>query len=363
MIATTRLVDGLHTPQHLARQAELHHVTGMMPGITRRRAGRGFAYLSPEGKVLKNAEELERIRKLGIPPAWTNVWICPLPDGHLQATGYDAKGRKQYRYHEQWRHISNCTKFEKLLHFGQMLPKIRWQVEVDLGRTALVREKVVATVVHLLDETLMRVGNEAYVRENQSFGIATLRDDHVEIDGASVRFQFRGKGGKYHAVGLEDRRLARIVQHCQDIPGQELFQYRNGDGKYRPLDSSDVNEYLQQVTGQRFTAKDFRTWKGTALAIERFSKARSATTPSKRRRVVSETIGEVAAALGNTVTICKKYYVHPRLVELFLEGRFPEVCADFKPRPKKWLSDYEQTLVHILHRLQRRSRRPTKAVS
>lgn len=356
MVATARFVDGLHTPQHLAQQAALHYVTGATLGITRRRAGRGFVYLSPEGEVLKDKEELERIRKLGIPPAWKNVWICPRPDGHLQATGFDVRGRKQYRYHEQWRAISNCTKFEKLLHFGRLLPKLRWQVEVDLGRPALTREKVIATIVHLLDETLMRVGNEAYVRENQSFGIATLRDDHVEIRGASIRFRFRGKGGKYHAIGLEDRRLARIVQHCQDIPGQELFQYPNDDGEYHPLDSADVNEYLQEIAGQPFTAKDFRTWKGSALATERFSLARSVTTSSKRRRVVSETIGEVAAALGNTVTICKKYYVHPQLVELFLEGRFQEICADFRPRPKRWLSDYEQMLVHILQRLRPRRR-------
>jgi DNA topoisomerase-1 len=363
MIAATGLVDGLHTPQDLAKQAQLHYVSGEMAGIRRRRAGRGFVYLSPEGRVVKDKPSLERFRKLGIPPAWTNVWICPRPDGHLQATGYDAKGRKQYRYHEQWHHTSNCTKFERLLHFGRMLPKIRWQVELDLGQPALSREKVVATVVRLLDETLMRVGNEAYVRENQSFGIATLRDEHVEIDGATVRFQFRGKAGKFHTVGLEDRRLAKIVQHCQDIPGQELFQYRNGDGDYHPLDSADVNEYLQELTGQPFTAKDFRTWKGTALATERFAKALSATTNSKRRRVVSETIGEVAAALGNTVVICKKYYVHPGLIELYLEGRFSEACADFKPRRKRWLSDYEQMLLHILSRLNRRPRRRATVAS
>jgi DNA topoisomerase-1 len=356
MVATVTIVDGLHTPKDLARQAKLHYVTGEMPGITRRRAGRGFVYLSTEGQVLRDQDDLRRIHKLGIPPAWTNVWICPLADGHLQATGYDAKGRKQYRYHDEWRQVSNCTKFDKLLHFGRVLPRLRRRIEADLGQPILSRDKVVATVVRLLDETLMRVGNETYVRENESFGIATLRDDHVEIDGASVRFQFRGKAGKHHTVGLQDRRLARIVQRCQDIPGQELFQYRNDHGEYQPLDSADVNAYLQEVTGQPFTAKDFRTWKGTTLATERFAQADPTINAAKRRRVVSETIGQVAGALGNTVTICKKYYVHPRIVELFLEAGFPEVFADFKPRRTRWLSTDEQRLLHLLHHLTRASR-------
>jgi DNA topoisomerase I len=312
-------------PQVSAKAAGLRYVTDTRPGIRRQRAGKGFTYLDVEGRRLRDPQELQRIKSLGIPPAWTKVWICPLPQGHLQATGYDAKGRKQYRYHPRWRDVRDETKYGRMLAFGEALPLIRQQVEHDMARQGLPRAKVLATVLRLLDTTLIRVGNEAYARANRSFGLTTLRDRHVDVAGATLRFHFRGKSGKEHTVEIYDRRLALIVKRCQEIPGQELFQYRDDEGQRRTIDSADVNAYLRQVTGQDFTSKDFRTWNGTVLAVRALQTCGARESAAQAKKAVVEAVKTVAAQLGNTPAICRKCYVHPVVIEAYVEGSLLEM--------------------------------------
>lgn len=289
-------------------------------GITRRRCGRGFCYLGVDGNRTKNIELIERIKRLAIPPAWTDVWICPTEKGHIQATGRDAKGRKQYRYHPSYRAARDETKFHRMLAFSKHLPKLRHNVERDLSLPGLPRTKVLATVVRLLEKTLIRVGNEVYAKQNQSYGLTTMRRRHVEIDGAEIRFRFRGKSGVVHSVEINDKRLARIVQQCQTLPGQELFQFIDDSGKRQDVSSTDVNSYLHDITGEAITAKDFRTWAGTmraAVALRRIG-----TTSSRREanKNVICVIDEVAQHLGNTRDVCRKYYIHPKILERYLEG-------------------------------------------
>jgi DNA topoisomerase I len=307
-------------PHASAKAAGLRYVTDTSPGIRRQRAGKGFTYLTGDGTRLRDRHELQRITSLRIPPAWTKVWICPMSHGHLQATGYDAKGRKQYRYHPRWRDVRDETKYGRMLVFGEALPSIRQHVEHDLALHGLPRAKVLATVLQLLETTLMRVGNEEYTRANDSFGLTTLRDRHVDIAGATLRFHFRGKSGKEHTVEINDRRLALIVKRCQEIPGQELFQYRDDEGQRRTIDSADVNEYLRQVTGQDFTSKDFRTWNGTVLAVRALQTCGVGESAAQAKKAVVEAIKTVAAQLGNTPAICRKCYVHPAVIEAYLEG-------------------------------------------
>ena len=261
-------------PEASAIEAGLRYISDQMPGIRRRHAGKGFTYSNPDGSRLDDPEHLARIRSLAIPPAWTDVWISPIPQGHLQATGRDARGRKQYRYHPRWREARDETKYERMVSFAEALPAIRDRVDRDLARPGLPRRKVLATVVRLLETTLIRVGNEEYAKENRSFGLTTLRDRHVDVSGSEIRFHFRGKSGRQREVGITDRRLARIVKQCQDIPGYELFQYHDDHGERRAVDSEDVNDYLRVVSGRNFTAKDFRTWAGTvAAAIAQIGRA------------------------------------------------------------------------------------------
>jgi DNA topoisomerase-1 len=307
-------------PSASAQVAGLRYVTDHSIGIRRRRAGTGFRYLDPDGRPIYNPQVLQRIRALAIPPAWTEVWICPLPHGHLQATGRDVKGRKQYRYHTRWREGRDETKYSRLLAFAQALPQIRQQVECDLALPGLPRPKVLATAIWLLEATLIRVGNEEYRRLNCSFGLTTLRDRHVDIEGATLRFQFRGKSGKEHVVDVTDQRLARIVKRCQDIPGQELFQYLDGEGQRRPIGSAAVNEYLRQMTGQEFTSKHFRTWAGTVLAALALRQGGECPSVTQAKKQVVQAINEVAARLGNTPAICRKCYVHPAIIEAHLAG-------------------------------------------
>src|SRR5919107_213286 len=255
-------------PVESAESAGLRYVSDTMPGIRRKRSGSGFSYVGPDGKAVKDPATLARIRSLAIPPAYVDVWICPTANGHIQATGRDARGRKQYRYHPKWRETRDETKFGRILAFSEALPGIRKRVESDLSKPGLSREKVLATVVRLLDCTGIRIGNDEYARSNRSFGLTTLQDRHVEISGSNMRFEFRGKSGKNHSVSLSDRRLAKIVRRCQDIPGEDLFQYVDEDGVRQTISSGDVNDYLREISGQEFTAKDFRTWAGTLLAIE-----------------------------------------------------------------------------------------------
>ena len=290
------------------------------PGLRRHRAGRGFVYRDAAGRRVRDGATLARIRALAIPPAWTEVWIAPSPHGHIQALGRDARGRKQYRYHARWREVRDATKYTRMLAFARALPRIRARLRTDLARPGLPRDKVLATVVRLLETTLIRVGNEAYARTNRSFGLTTMRDRHVRVRGATLRFHFRGKGGKEHAVDVRDPRLARIVRRCQDLPGQELFQYIDDDGRRQSLDSADVNAYLREIAGEEFTAKDFRTWAGTVLAALALAEVASFASKREARRNITRAVESVAARLGNTPTISRKCYVHPAVIEAYLDG-------------------------------------------
>jgi DNA topoisomerase-1 len=307
-------------PVESAREARLRYFSDSVPGITRIRSGRGFRYRLPDGGALHDKEVLSRIRALAIPPAWTSVWISTRPDGHLQATGRDARGRKQYRYHARFRAEREETKFGRLLLFGAALPRLRTRVEKDLSRHGLPREKVLALVVRLLERTLIRVGNREYTKANRSFGLTTMRDRHVDVAGATVRFEFRGKSGKRQSVKFSDRRLARLVRRCQEMPGQELFQYEDPDDGRQTIDSSDVNEYLKKATGQEFTAKDFRTWAGTLLAARALRTLAPFDGTARAKRRLARAVDEVAGRLGNTPAVCRKCYVHPAVVEAWMEG-------------------------------------------
>jgi DNA topoisomerase I len=307
-------------PKEAAASAGLRYVSDESPGIKRWRKGASFVYYDKEGKRIRNPLELKRIRSLAIPPAWEKVWICAQANGHLQATGIDAKGRKQYRYHPTWRTVRDEAKFERLLSFAEVLPKIRAKVDEDMRRADLSREKVLATIVRLLEISLIRIGNEEYAKENNSFGLTTMRNRHVEVEGATIKFQFRGKSGKKHNVEVSDRRVARIIQKCQDLPGQQLFQYENQPGDVAAIGSEDVNDYLQRITGQPFTAKDFRTWAGTILAAIALGKMEEVDSQTLAKKNIVTAIEAVAGLLGNTVAICRKCYIHPAVPTSYLEG-------------------------------------------
>ncbi|HKI02784.1 MAG TPA: DNA topoisomerase IB [Thermoanaerobaculia bacterium] len=315
-------------PVESAKAAGLRYVTDDEPGIRRRKSGKGFTYVDPQGRTVKEPKDLERIRKLAIPPAWTDVWICPRANGHLQATGRDAKGRKQYRYHANWRDVRDETKFGRMIAFGESLPKIRQRVESDLSLRGLSREKVLSAVVKLLETTLIRVGNKEYVKQNNSYGLTTLRDQHVDVSGSKLRFEFRGKSGQEHSVEIQDRRLARIVKQCRDLPGQKLFQYLDDDGVRQSVSSEDVNAYLRETTGEDFTAKDFRTWGGTVLALSALLEIGACDSEREANKAVVEAVKRVSGELGNRPAICRKYYVHPLVIQTFLEGSLPDALAD-----------------------------------
>ena len=305
--------------QDAARTAGLRYVSDASPGIRRRRTGRGFTYADPEGKRITERGVLDRIRSLAVPPAWTDVWICPHPRGHIQATGRDARGRKQYRYHSGWRQARDETKYHRMVAFGESLPSIRERIAADLSSPGLRRSKVLAAVLRLLDGTLIRVGNPEYARENGSYGLTTMRDDHVNVFGSKLRFRFRGKGGKPVVVDISDRRLAGVVKRCQDLSGEELFQYVDDDGSPRSIDSGDVNDYLQEVTGQDFTAKDFRTWGASVLAARALRDVGSFRSEAEGKRKVLEAVKSVARELGNTPTVCRDCYIHPRVIEAYTD--------------------------------------------
>jgi DNA topoisomerase-1 len=319
-----------------ARAAGLRYVNDNRPGIRRKRAGKHFSYVGTDGRPIRDPEELKRIKSLAIPPAWTDVWICPNPRGHIQATARDAKGRKQYRYHPRWREVRDETKYGRMVVFGQTLPKIRERTDHDLALPGLPRDKVLATIVRLLEATLIRVGNEEYARENGSFGLTTIRGEHVDVAGSTVKFQFRGKSGKDWTIDLRDRRLAKIVQRCQDLPGQTLFQYRDDDGEYQTVDSDDVNEYLREITGQDFTAKDFRTWAGTVLATLALQELEAFDSETQAKKNVVRAIESVAERLGNTPSVCRKCYVHPAVIEAYMDGSMLETL---KERAEEELSE------------------------
>jgi len=320
---TLRPVSDL-PPVSAARSAGLRYVSDQSPGLRRKRAGKGVVYYTAEGERVRDPETLKRIKALAVPPAWTDVWICPHADGHLQATGRDAKGRKQYRYHARWRELRDENKYDRMLDFGRMLPKIRRRTARDLARPGLAREKVLATIVRLLETTLIRIGNDEYARNNNSFGLTTMRDNHVKVEGTKIHFRFRGKSGIKHDVDLTDKQLARVVKRCRDLPGQELFQYLDEDGERQSVGSAEVNEYLRRITGSDFTAKDFRTWAGTVLAALALQEFCSFTSQREAKRHIVRAIENVAKRLGNTPSVCRKSYVHPAVIETYLEGNLLE---------------------------------------
>jgi DNA topoisomerase-1 len=341
-------------PARSARAAGLRYCLDDRPGITRRRTGKGFTYVRPDGRPLRDPKQLRRIKALAVPPAWINVWICPSAVGHVQATGRDARARKQYRYHARWRQVRDATKYDRLIAFAKTLPRIRQRTNDDLVAPGLTRDKVLATVVRLLERTLIRVGNEEYARANRSFGLTTLQDRHVDVSGASVRFEFRGKSGKVHAVDLTDRRLARVIQRCQDLPGQVLFQYVGEDGERHTVDSADVNEYLKSITAEDFTSKDFRTWVGTLLAVCALQDYTAPPSKAEAKRCVNRAIETVAERLGNTKAVCRKCYVHPGVLDAYFAGSLPHV-----PTPIRWppdtngtgLARQEQAVLRFLERI------------
>ncbi len=336
-------------PIQAAESAGLRYVSDVMPGIRRKRAGKGFSYLSPDGATIRDARELKRIRALAIPPAYTDVWICPNPNGHIQATGRDARGRKQYRYHPRWREVRDETKFGRMLAFSEVLPSVRARVESDLARPGLPREKVLAAVLRLLECTGIRVGNDEYAKANRSFGLTTLRDRHVAVSGSTLRFQFRGKSGKTHDVELSDRRLARIVRRCQALPGEDLFQYVDDEGNRQTIGSGDVNDYLRQISEQDFTAKDFRTWAGTILAVAALRELGPTADEREAKSSILKAIDRVAEQLNNTRAVCRKYYVHPAVFETFAAGSLIDALANGNgARELKGLTEEEQALVRLL---------------
>jgi DNA topoisomerase-1 len=303
-----------------ASKAGLRYVTDGVEGIRRRRIGGGWVYFTPTGRRITDVRIRDRLNSLAIPPAWTDVWICPNADGHIQATARDARGRKQYRYHPQYREARDRSKFRRMLEFSEVLPRLREKLERDLRQADLSRKQLLATVVFLLDRTLIRVGNDEYVRENRSYGLTTLRRRHLKIDGSMLRFSFRGKSGVEHSIAVADPRIARIIQRCRELPGEELFQYKEAGGKRHLVTSDDVNEYLKEISGREITAKDFRTWGGTMLAaVELRARGRAASRREADRNVI-EAIDKVCERLGNTRTVCRKYYVHPALISAYLLG-------------------------------------------
>jgi DNA topoisomerase-1 len=307
-------------PEESASAAGLRYVSDAKPGITRKPWRNAFRYLDSEGKPVRDIPTLARIKSLVIPPGWQSVWICPIANGHLQVTGRDARGRKQSRYHPRWREVRDETKYERMLLFGSVLPRIREQVEQDLALPGLPREKILATIVRLMETTYIRVGNEEYARKNKSFGLTTLRNKHVEVEGSTVKFNFRGKSGVEHAIGVNDRRIGRIIIRCLDLPGYELFQYLEPDGTRHSVDSSDVNEYLRQVTNDHFTAKDFRTWAGTVMACTMLHELDSFTSETQAKKNVVAVVKAVAYRLGNTPSVCRKCYVHPTVIDSYMSG-------------------------------------------
>jgi DNA topoisomerase-1 len=308
------------SPIHAAKISGLQYTTDKISGITRRGTGKHIQFYDPKGRRIRNPIELRRIKSLAVPPAWTNVWISPFSDSHLQATGRDARGRKQYRYHPRWREARDQTKYDRLIPFGRVLPKLRTRVAKDLGLPGLPRDKVMATIVKLLETTFIRIGNDEYARENQSFGLTTMRNKHVKIRGSKIRFRFRGKSGIVRDMDLSDRKLAQIVRRCQDLPGQELFQYLDEAGAPCAVNSSDVNDYLREVTGIDLTAKDFRTWAGTILAARALGELKSFGSKAEAKRNLVTAIESVAKRLGNTRAVCHKCYIHPAILSSYLDG-------------------------------------------
>jgi DNA topoisomerase I len=352
-------------PELHAEEAGLRYITDDGPGVRRRRAGKGFSYIRPDGKRITDADRIAWFKSLAIPPAWTDVWISPIRRGHIQATGRDARGRKQYRYHPRWREVRDEAKYGRSIEFARALPRIRRRTDRDLRRRGLPREKVLALVVRLLEATLIRVGSDEYARENRSYGLSTMRNRHVEVAGAEIRFAFRGKGGKDHEIGMRDRRLARLVKQVQELPGQQLFQYLDADGRRQDINSDDVNDYLREISGEPFTAKDFRTWAGTVAASLALSEFLEVDDEAGRKKAIVEAIESVAEQLGNTPAVCRACYVHPEVLDAYLDGTMVEALSERARgvgRGAHALRPEEAAVLGLLQarlaREQRRRRRP-----
>ncbi len=335
-----------------AQEAGLHYTSDSTPGITRRKARGGFAYFDANGKKVTNYEEIVRINKLAIPPAYDRVWICPDPNGHLQATGFDARGRKQYRYHPRFREFRDENKFMRMAEFGAILPKIRERIDADLSLDGFPKEKVAAVVVYLLERSLIRIGNEEYAHENKSYGLTTMLSRHVKVQGQKIEFTFLGKSKIKHKIEIHDKRLARLVKRIQDLPGQELIHYLDDEGVAHSISSSEVNHYLHEITGEHVTAKDFRTWWGTLLAFVELAGQEAPTTKAAQKRIVTQAMKNVSHQLGNTPAICRKCYVHPHVVEAFIEGSLRE-CFPKKEglSDDELLSCAEDKLIRLLKRV------------
>jgi len=343
-------IELLADPVASAKAAGLRYVTDDIPGITRRLRGKHFTFVDAAGRTITDKAEIARIRALAVPPAYTNVWICPIPNGHLQATGRDARGRKQYRYHKRWRELRDETKFDRMVAFAQALPKVRKRVEEDVKREGMPREKVLAAIVRLLEGTSIRIGNDEYARDNQSYGLTTIENRHVKVKGPTVRFSFRGKSGVQHAIDFQDRRLAKIVRQCQDLPGQQLFGYLDAEGEPHDVGSSDVNDYIREIAGDDFSAKDFRTWAGTvscALLLAELEDGAEAST-AERKQHVAGILKDVALRLGNTPAVCRKCYVHPHVIDAYMENGAIGKIASTKTRTG--LLSEERFVLNLLRR-------------
>jgi len=340
-------------PKITAKAAGLRYVSDTSPGFTRKASGKGYTYLDKDGIPVKDKELIARFNKLVIPPAYTNVWISPYENSHLQFTGTDAAGRKQYRYHADWNRLRNQSKYHRLQSFAVHLPAIRQQVDADLGRPKLDHDKVLALVVRLMELTSIRVGNESYKKLYGSYGLTTMQDKHVKIEGTNINFEFKGKKGVYHKIDLQSKKLARLVKQCRDIPGKELFQYYNNEGQRCTIDSGDVNAYLKQITGEDFTAKDFRTWAGSVSSLYAFKEAGEYENQTQCKKNIISVLDEVAITLGNTRTVCKKYYVHPTVIKSYEEGTLFKYIQDLdedKDVRASELNTAEKALLEILEK-------------
>ncbi len=349
--ATRELAQAIAVEPRTLKEAGLVYVSGEEPGFRRKKAGKHFAFFDTDGKRIRDEKVIARIRRLAIPPAYTDVWICSRENGHLQATGRDARGRKQYRYHAGWRMVRDAAKYEKLADFADKLPALRRAVNADLKLPGLPRRKVLAAVVRLLQRSLIRVGNEEYSRANGSYGLTTLRNRHVSVRGKRIEFSFRGKSGKFHTIKLDDERLARVVRNCQELPGQKLFGFQNDEGGVEEIDSHEVNEYIRAIAGEEFSAKYFRTWAGTLLAARALSAVARAETKAEEKQRIAAAITDVSQRLGNTPSVCRNCYVHPTVLDTYAEGllRLPPPSPPSK-RPKTALSAEEKALRRLLRK-------------
>jgi DNA topoisomerase-1 len=359
-------------PVASARAVGLRYVNDGQPGLKRIGSQKNFRYLDAQGKAVRAASVLKRIRSLVIPPAWTDVWICPHENGHLQATGRDAKGRKQHRYHPLWREVRDVTKYDRMIEFGEALPRIRRRIARDLRQSGLSREKVLAAILRLMDLSFIRVGNDEYAKQNGSYGLTTMKDKHAKVRGERIHFSFRGKSGKDHNIQIEDRRLAKIVKHCQDIPGQELFQYWDEEEKRRDVTSGDVNDYLREVSGKDFTAKDFRTWAGTVLAAQALKQTAEFHSQQQAKKNLKQAIEAVAEKLGNTPAVCRKCYIHPFILDGYVTKKLPcaaQVKGEIKngviktsSRSKTSLGEDERAVLKFLGCCRREEQRASRRV-